>query len=64
VTCFTSRAQDCAEQIKRQEIAVEKADRAYRKGGSLDAVNTANAKLAALHNRLYEIDGGVVRDDR
>jgi hypothetical protein len=61
---YTSRAQDCAEKIKQAQIEVEAADRAYRKGGSLAALNAANAKLADCHNRLYEIDGGVVPDDR
>jgi hypothetical protein len=60
----TSRAQDAAAAIKQAQIEVENADAAYRRGGSLDAVNRANAKLADCHNRLYEIDGGVVRDKR
>jgi hypothetical protein len=64
MTYFTSQAQDCAQKIKEATAEVEKADRSYRRGGSLDALNAANRKLAACHNRLYEIDGGVVRDDR
>jgi hypothetical protein len=61
---YTSRAQDCAEKIKQASIAVEKADAAYRKGGSLNDLNRANAKLADCHFRLYEIDGGVIPDRR
>jgi hypothetical protein len=64
MTYFTSRAQDAAQKIKEASIEVERADAAYRRGGSLGALNAANAKLADCHNRLYEIDGGVVRDDR
>jgi hypothetical protein len=61
---WTSRAQDAAEVIKRAQRAVENADKAYRKGGSLTALNKANDKLAAAHNALYEVEGGVVPDDR
>jgi hypothetical protein len=59
-----SRAQDCAEKIKQAQIAVENADTAYRKGGSLDALNKANRTLADANNYLYECDGGVVHDKR
>jgi hypothetical protein len=34
------------------------------KGGSLDALNAANAKLAACHNKMFEANGGVIPDDR
>ena len=59
-----SRAQDAAAVIKQAQIDVENASLKYRRGGSVDELNAANRKLAAAHNRLYEIDGGVVRDDR
>jgi hypothetical protein len=59
-----SLAQDAAAAIKQATLEVENADRSYRRGGSLDALNKANAKLADCHFRLYEVDGGVVRDDR
>jgi hypothetical protein len=61
---YTSLAEDAGERIKAATIAVEVADRHYRRGGPLDALNKANAKLADAHFRLYEADGGVVPDDR
>jgi hypothetical protein len=64
MTQFTSRAQDAAHEIKLAQIAVDKSVVNYRKGGSLDAVNRANAKLADAHGRLYEINSGLVHDDR
>ena len=64
MTSYTSRAQDCAERIKAAQADVAKADAAYRKGGSLDALNRANANLASAHNDLYVADGGTIPDDR
>jgi hypothetical protein len=64
VATFTSRAQDAAQKIKEAQIAVENADHAYRKGGSLDTLNKANRTLADAHQYLYECDGGVVHDKR
>ena len=61
---YTSLSQDGAQRIKEATIAVEAADRSYRKGGSLDALNKANAELADAHFRLYECDGGVIPDRR
>jgi hypothetical protein len=59
-----SRTQACADEIKAAQIEVERAMRAHSRGGSLDEVNRANSRLGTAHNRLYEINGGVVRDDR
>ena len=59
-----SRAQDCAAQIKQAQGDVAQADAAYRKGGSLDALNRANRKLADAHNDLYTANGGTIPDDR
>ena len=53
-------ARDCATKIKAAQADVAKADLAYRKGGSLDALNKANAALADAHNALYEADGGII----
>jgi hypothetical protein len=61
---YTSRAQDAAQQIKMAEIAVENADAAYRKGGSLDALNKANRTLADAHAALYTADSGMCEDRR
>jgi hypothetical protein len=61
---FTSRAQDCAERIKEARAEVDKAQRAYSRGGSVGAVNAANARLAAAHNDLYVAASGLVADDR
>jgi hypothetical protein len=49
-----SLAQDAAAAIKEATLEVERADQAYRRGGSgsLDALNAANAKLADCHFRL------------
>lgn len=60
----TSLAEDAGQKIKEATLAVERADAAYRKGGSLNDLNAANRRLADCHFRLYEIDAGVVRDDR
>lgn len=60
----TSRAQDCAERIKQAQADVAKADRAYRRGGGVDALNAANRRLADAHNDLYVADGGTVPDVR
>ena len=43
---------------------VAKAMQAHQRGGSLDAVNRANADLAAAHNASYEHSAGMVPDDR
>jgi hypothetical protein len=64
VMAYQSRASDACEEIMAAEIAVEKATHDYRRGGSVEKVNAANSRLANAHSRLYEIDGGVVRDDR
>jgi hypothetical protein len=64
VATYSSQAQIGAEKIREATLAVAKADAQYRRGGSLDKLNAANAELAACHNRLYEIDGGVVPDER
>jgi hypothetical protein len=61
---YTSRAQDAAAAIKRVSIEVENADAAYRRGGSLETLNKANAKLAAAHDDLYVADGGTMPDHR
>ena len=64
MTSYTSRAQDCAARIKAAQGDVALADAAFRRGGSLDALNRANAKLISAHNDLYIADSGTVPDDR
>ena len=61
---YTSRAQDCANAIKQAQAGVARADLNYRKGGSLDALNAANRRLADAHDALHCADGGTVPDDR
>lgn len=61
---YTSRAQDCAERIKTAQADVARADLSYRRGGSLDALNAANRRLADAHQDLYCADGGTIPDDR
>jgi hypothetical protein len=61
---YTSRAQDAAQKIKEATIEVEAADRSYRKGGSLGALNKANRALADANDALYTADSGTMPDDR
>lgn len=61
---YTSRAQDRAHAIKQAQADVARADLNYRKGGSLDALNAANRRLAEAHQDLYCADGGTVPDNR
>ena len=64
MTYYTSRAQDCAEKIKQAQADVATADAQYRKGGSLNQLNKANAALACAHDDLYCADAGTVPDKR
>ena len=64
MTYYTSRAQDCAEKIKQAQADVATADAQYRRGGSLDQLNKANAALARAHDDLYCADAGTVPDKR
>jgi hypothetical protein len=64
MTSYTSKAQDAAQKIKEAQSGVDSADQAYRRGGSLNALNKANRALADAHNDLYEADAGVVCDKR
>jgi|tagenome__1003787_1003787.scaffolds.fasta_scaffold20042448_1 hypothetical protein len=61
---YSSRAQDCAAKIKQAQADVMKADAAYRKGGSVNALNAANRALADAHNGLYVANAGRIPDDR
>jgi len=53
-----------ARAVFEAEATVAKATAAYHKGGSLDAVNNANRKLAGAHFRYIEWTGGNIPDDR
>jgi len=57
---YNSRAQDAAQEIKLAQAAVEKADQAFRKGGSIDALNAANRRLADAHQDLYAANSGTL----
>jgi hypothetical protein len=61
---YTSQAQDCAQKIIAAQGDVARADLAYRRGGSLDALNAANRKLADAHDARYRYIGGVIPDKR
>lgn len=61
---YSSRAQDCAARIKEAQSEVARADLAYRRGGDVNALNRANAKLANATNDLYVADAGTIPDDR
>ncbi|MGM4870669.1 hypothetical protein AB7645_05510 [Bradyrhizobium sp. 956_D2_N1_5] len=50
--------------VHSARAAVDKAQRDYSKGGSVNAVNTAEKRLADSYDRLREINGGRVRDMR
>jgi hypothetical protein len=52
------------QEIDDARKAVADATAAYRKGGSLDAVNRADRRLANANDRWREVVGGVVPDDR
>ncbi|MCP3382853.1 hypothetical protein NLM31_21025 [Bradyrhizobium sp. CCGUVB4N] len=52
------------DEVHDARAAVDKAQRDYSKGGSANAVNSANRRLADAHDRLREINGGRVRDTR
>jgi hypothetical protein len=52
------------EEIEDAREAVAKAQKAYERGGSCDAVNKANRALADAHFRARECSAGNVRDER
>lgn len=64
MTSYTSEAQDAAHKIKLAQADVANADLAYRRGGSLDALNATNAALARANNDLYVAASGTVPDKR
>ncbi|MES5485944.1 hypothetical protein QMZ05_24590 [Bradyrhizobium sp. INPA03-11B] len=55
---------DAYSEIYVARARVDEATRAYNKGGSAAAVNKANDRLAAAHDRIYELNAGVVCDRR
>jgi cellobiose-specific phosphotransferase system component IIA len=59
----SKQEQACAE-IENARDAVAKARQAYSRGGSIDAVNEANRRLADAHHKRREIIGGRVPDRR
>jgi hypothetical protein len=61
---YQTREQKACEEIEAARDAVDKATLKYQRGGSLDAVNDANARLAAAHARQREVSGGNIQDDR
>ena len=52
--------QKCADEIDKAQRAVNEAEHAYRKGGSLAAFNKANDRLAQAHTDFYEDQAGLV----
>jgi hypothetical protein len=52
------------ERIEKAKAQVAKAQLAYQRGGSLDAVVKADADLADATYRMYEHNSGRVPDDR
>jgi hypothetical protein len=52
------------ERIEKAKAQVAKAQLAYQRGGSLDAVNKASAQLADAKYRAYEHSAGMIPDDR
>jgi hypothetical protein len=55
---------ECEDEINRARKAVADAELNYRKGGTPDALNAANRRLADAHWRRYEVCGGLVPDKR
>jgi hypothetical protein len=58
---YKTREDRCCEEIDAARKAVERAHRAYARGGSADAVNEAEGKLADAHAELDRCRGGRVR---
>lgn len=52
------------DEVHNARAAVDKAQREYAKGGSTQALNAAEQRLADAHFRVREISGGRVRDTR
>ena len=55
---------ECEDEIQAARKAVAEATNAYRKGGSVSAVNNANRRLADAHYEWREICGGLIPDRR
>jgi hypothetical protein len=53
-----------AQDIEAGRRAVAEAQLAYRRGGSIEAVNRANRKLADAHDVYRECSAGRVHDPR
>jgi len=54
----------CAQDVEAARQQVADATLAYHRGGSLDAVNAANRKLADAHAVYREVSGGRIPDRR
>jgi hypothetical protein len=61
---YRTRLEGACEEIENAQEAVAKAQAAFSRGGSCDAVNRANRSLADAHSRYREVSGGRVPDDR
>lgn len=59
-----NRQVDASSEIEKARAAVEAAQEAYSKGGSLDAVNKAQRREADAWARAREVTGGNQRDDQ
>jgi hypothetical protein len=53
-----------SEEVVAARTAVARAETAYSRGGSVNAVNKANARLAAAHDRLREFTGLRIPSDK
>ena len=53
-----SNLEKCAQEIQAAQLAGAKAQAAYSKGGSVDAVNRADRRLADAHAAYREVSGG------
>jgi hypothetical protein len=61
---YTTELQRCVEECDKAREAVKEATISHSKGGSLDAVNKANARLASANQSYYRTAAGLARDDR
>ncbi|MBR1298551.1 hypothetical protein [Bradyrhizobium sp. AUGA SZCCT0042] len=60
---FQSREADAYAEIDKAQRAVKSAMQKHSAGGSVDAVNKANKRLADAHNAAWRTSAGLATDD-
>jgi hypothetical protein len=61
---YQTRTTEAWAAVDQAQQAVKDATEKYSRGGSLDAVNKANRKLANCHAAADRVSGGLALDDR